>query len=70
MAIYNNETDPNVKEWNEGQHDRSMLVSPSYREWWEANKERIMAEQETYRQLNMKWKVRGREDEFLDQFEN
>jgi hypothetical protein len=70
MAMYNNDTDPNAKQWDDEQHDRSMLVSPSYREWWEANKERVLAEQETYRQLNMKWKVRGREDEFLSNYEN
>jgi len=70
MAIYNNETDPNVKQWNDEQHDRSMLVSPSYREWWEANKERILAEDEVRRNMNMKWKVKGNEDRYLDQFEN
>jgi len=68
--IYNNDTDPNAKQWDDEQHNRSMLVSPSYREWWLENKDRIMAEQETYRQLNMKWKVRGREDEFLSNYEN
>ena len=52
------------------QHKRNLLTNFSYREWWEENKERIMAEQEVYRQLNMKWKVRGREDEFLSHYEN
>jgi hypothetical protein len=68
--IYNNETDPNAKQWDDEQHERSLLTNFSYRQWWEANKDRIMAEQETYRQLNMKWKVRGREDEFLNGYEN
>ena len=55
---------------NDEQHKRNVLVSPSYREWWEENKERVLAEQEVYRQLNMKWKVKGREDEFLSGYEN
>jgi len=70
MTIYNNETDPNVKQWENEQHERNMLVSPSYREWWEANKERILAEDEVRRNMNMKWKVKGNEDRYLDQFEN
>ena len=55
---------------NNEQHKRNLLTNFSYREWWEQNKERIMAEQEVYRQLNMKWKVKGREDEFLSGYEN
>lgn len=70
MAIYNNETDPNVKQWENEQHDRSMLVSPSYREWWEQNKERILEEDKLKHEMNMKWKVKGNEDRYLDQFEN
>lgn len=42
--IYNNETDPNIKQWENEQHERNMLISPSYREWWEQNKERILEE--------------------------
>jgi hypothetical protein len=54
MAIYNNETDPNVKQWENEQHERSMLVSPSYREWWEANKERILAEDKLNHDMQFK----------------
>ena len=61
----------NDKQWKDDeQHKRNLLTNFSYREWWEQNKERIMAEQEVYRQLNMKWKVKGREDEFLSGYEN
>ena len=70
MAIYNNETDPNVKQWENEQHERNMLISPSYREWWEQNKERILAEDELRHEMNMKWKIKGNEDRYLDQFEN
>ncbi len=70
MAIYNNETDPNVKQWENEQHERSMLVSPSYREWWEQNKERILEEDKLRHEMNMKWKIKGNEDRYLDQFEN
>jgi hypothetical protein len=52
------------------QHERNLLVSPSYREWWEQNKERILEEDKLRHEMNMKWKVKGREDELLDQFEN
>jgi hypothetical protein len=70
MAIYNNETDPNVKQWEQEEHERNLLVSPSYREWWEQNKERILAEDKLRHEMNMKWKIKGNEDRYLDQFEN
>ena len=54
MAIYNNETDPNAKQWENEQHERSMLVSPSYREWWEANKERILSEDKLNHDMQFK----------------
>ena len=44
MAIYNNDKDPNVKQWEQEEHKHNLLTSPSYREWWEQNKERILAE--------------------------
>lgn len=68
--IYNNDTDPNAKQWDDEQHERSLLTSPSYRQWWEQNKERILKEDELRHEMNMKWKVRGREDDYLNQFEN
>ena len=40
MAIYNNETDPNVKQWEQEQAQSST----KYQQWWEQNKERILAE--------------------------
>jgi hypothetical protein len=66
MAIYSNETDPNAKQWDDTQHERSMLTSPSYREWWEANKERILEEDELRHNMNMKYRVAESTDEFLD----
>ena len=41
MAIYNNETDPNIKQWDAEQHEHNLLTSPSYREWWEENKSAV-----------------------------
>jgi hypothetical protein len=66
MAIYSNETDPNAKQWDDTQHERSMLTSPSYREWWEANKERILEEDELRHNMNMKYRVAENPDAFLD----
>ena len=54
MAIYNNDKDPNVKQWESEQHERNMLVSPSYREWWEQNKERILEEDKLNHDMQFK----------------
>jgi hypothetical protein len=51
---HNNETDPNVKQWENEQHERNMLVSPSYREWWEQNKERILEEDKLNHDMQFK----------------
>jgi hypothetical protein len=64
------EKDIKIKQWDAEQHERNMLVSPSYREWWEQNKERILAEDKLRHEMNMKWKIKGNEDRYLDQFEN
>lgn len=42
MAIYNNDVDPNVKQWDEEQHQHNLKTNPSYREWWQANKTSYM----------------------------
>jgi hypothetical protein len=55
---------------NEAKHERNMLTSPSYREWWEQNKERILEEDKLKHEMNMKWKIKGNENRYLDQFEN
>ena len=55
---------------NETEHERNILTSPSYREWWEQNKERILEEDKLRHEMNMKWKIKGNEDGYLDQFEN
>ena len=64
--IYNNEQDPNVKQWEKEQHEHSMLASPSYREWWAKNGERILEEDRIQHNMNMKYRVADNPDEFLD----
>jgi len=54
MAIYNNDKDPNVIQWEQEQHEHNILTSPSYREWWEQNKERILAEDKLNHDMQFK----------------
>ena len=54
MAIYNNDKDPNVKQWEQEEHKHNLLASPSYREWWEQNKERILAEDKLNHDMQFK----------------
>ena len=48
MAIYNNETDPNVKDWDKWEQEQMELQINEprrrFEQWWEQNKERILAE--------------------------
>ena len=50
MAIYNNETDPNVKQWEQEQAQSST----KYQQWWEQNKERILAEDKLNHEMQFK----------------
>ena len=50
MAIYNNETDPNVKQWEQEQAQSST----KYQQWWEQNKERILAEDQLNHDMQFK----------------
>ena len=50
MAIYNNETDPNVKQWEQEQSQ----ASNTYQKWWEQNKERILAEDKLNHEIQFK----------------
>ena len=52
MAIYNNETDPNVKQWEQEQ----SKASSTYQQWWEQNKERILAEDKLNHDMQFKSK--------------
>jgi uncharacterized protein YaiL (DUF2058 family) len=51
MAIYNNDKDPNVTQW---EHEEKAKVNPSYREWWEQNKERILEEDKLNHDMQFK----------------
>jgi hypothetical protein len=57
MAIYNNETDPNVKQWEQEQIE-IQINEPRrrYQEWWEQNKERILAEDQLNHDMQFKSK--------------
>jgi hypothetical protein len=58
MAIYNNETDPNVTDWNKWQQEQiEMQINEPrkrYQEWWEQNKERILAEDQLNHDMQFK----------------
>ena len=45
MAIYNNDKDPNVIQWEKEQME-IQINEPrrKFEQWWEQNKERILAE--------------------------
>lgn len=55
MAIYNNETDPNVKQWEQEQIE-IQINEPrrKYEQWWEQNKERILAEDKLNHDMQFK----------------
>jgi hypothetical protein len=50
MAIYNNDTDPNVIQWEQEQ----SKASSEYQKWWEQNKERILAEDKLNHEMQFK----------------
>jgi hypothetical protein len=54
MAIYNNDVDPNVKQWE--QEQPQPYPSEKYKQWWEQNKERILAEDQLNHDIQFKSK--------------
>ena len=52
MAIYNNDKDPNVIQWEQEQ----TQPSEKYNQWWEQNKERILAEDQLNHDMQFKSK--------------
>ena len=55
MAIYNNDKDPNVKQWEQEQIE-IQINEPrrKYEQWWEQNKERILAEDQLNHDMQFK----------------
>ena len=55
MAIYNNDKDPNVKQWEQEQME-IQINEPRRRfeQWWEQNKERILAEDKLNHDMQFK----------------
>ena len=60
MAIYSNETDPNVKDWNKWQQEQIeiQINEPrrKYEQWWKQNEERILAEDQLNHDMQFKSK--------------
>jgi hypothetical protein len=57
MAIYNNETDPNIKQWEQEQIE-IQINEPrrKYEQWWEQNKERILEQDQLNHDMQFKSK--------------
>ena len=57
MAIYNNDKDPNVIQWEQEQME-IQINEPrrKYEQWWEQNKERILAEDQLNHDIQFKSK--------------
>jgi hypothetical protein len=55
MAIYNNDKDPNVIQWEQEQIE-IQINEPrrKYEQWWEQNKERILAEDQLNHDMQFK----------------
>ena len=57
MAIYNNDKDPNVKQWEQEQMELQILEPRrKFEQWWEQNKERILAEDQLNHDMQFKSK--------------
>ncbi len=55
MAIYNNDKDPNVIQWEQEQMEIQILEPRrKYEQWWEQNKERILAEDKLNHNMQFK----------------
>jgi hypothetical protein len=57
MAIYNNDKDPNVIQWEQEQME-IQINEPrrKFEQWWEQNKERILAEDQLNHDMQFKSK--------------
>ena len=57
MAIYNNDKDPNVMQWEKEQME-IQINEPrrKFEQWWEQNKERILAEDQLNHDMQFKSK--------------
>ena len=55
MAIYNNDKDPNVIQWEQEQME-IQINEPrrKFEQWWEQNKERILAEDKLNHNMQFK----------------
>jgi hypothetical protein len=57
MAIYNNDKDPNVIQWEQEQIEMQINEPRrKYEQWWEQNKERILAEDQLRHDMQFKSK--------------
>ena len=55
MAIYNNDKDPNVIQWEQEQMELQILEPRrKFEQWWEQNKERILAEDKLNHNMQFK----------------
>ena len=57
MAIYNNDKDPNVIQWEQEQIELQINEPrKKYEQWWEQNKECILAEDQLNHDMQFKSK--------------
>jgi hypothetical protein len=57
MAIYNNDKDPNVIQWEQEQMELQILEPRrKFEQWWKQNKERILAEDQLNHDMQFKSK--------------
>ena len=55
MAIYNNDKDPNVIQWEQEQMEIQILEPRRrFEQWWEQNKERILAKDQLNHDMQFK----------------
>jgi hypothetical protein len=55
MAIYNNDKDPNVIQWEQEQIELQINEPRrKYEQWWEQNKERILAKDQLRHDMQFK----------------
>ncbi len=55
MAIYNNDKDPNVIQWEQEQIELQINEPRrKYEQWWQQNKERILAEDQLRHDMQFK----------------
>ena len=57
MAIYNNDKDPNVTQWEQEQMEIQILEPRRrFEEWYKQNEERILAEDKLHHDMQFKSK--------------